>query len=219
MKKRIWLGVPAIAAAGLLAWFGPDLLGMYRLDRYITASAAAYNADGSPWPRVTDACIGCHGTKGNSLHQGYPSLAGQPAPYVATQLHKFASGERSNPIMGPLAKTMSEAEINDLAGHFARQPAGANRYFTPDAGLLEKGKRLVASGNCAACHGSQLMGHDQFPRLAGQGYEYLLAQFDAFATGTRGEPTGMMKSVAAAASPEDRKAMATYLASLAPRKP
>lgn len=218
MKKRIWLGIPGVIVAGLLAYFGPDLVGLYRLDRYISASAAVYEANSGPWPHVSDVCIGCHGAKGNSLHQGYPSLAGQPAPYVAAQLHKFASGERPNPTMGPLAMTMSETEINHLADHFARQPAADNRYFAPDAALLAKGKDLVASGNCVACHGGKLMGHDQFPRLAGQGYDYLLAQFDAFADGARSDPTGMMQRIATAASAQDRKAMATYLASLAPQK-
>lgn len=218
MKKRILLGAAGVIIAGLLACFGPDLLGFYRLDRYISASAAAYEANSGPWPHVTDACIGCHGARGSSMHQGYPSLAGQPAPYVAAQLHKFASGERPNPTMGPLAMTMSETEINHLADHFARQPAIDNRYFTPDVVLREKGRQLVTSGNCVACHGGQLMGRDQFPRLAGQGYDYLLAQFDAFADGARSDPTGMMKRIATAASAQDRKAMATYLASLAPQK-
>ncbi|WP_454739230.1 c-type cytochrome [Cupriavidus necator] len=218
MKKRILLGLSAAIVAALLAFFGPDLLGLYRLDRYISASTVAYDADGRQWPHLTDVCIGCHGVKGNSQHQAYPSLAGQPAPYVAAQLHKFASGERPNATMGPLAMTMSETEINHLAEHFARQPVGDNGHFTPDAGFLEKGKQLVVSGGCAACHGSQLMGHDQFPRLAGQGYDYLLAQLDAFAAGTRSESTGMMKGIATTASPEERKAMATYLASLAPQK-
>ncbi|MCO4893151.1 c-type cytochrome [Cupriavidus sp. WGtm5] len=218
MKKRILLGAAGAIVAGLLAWFGPDLLGLYRLDRYISASAAAYETNNGPWPHVTDACIACHGVRGNSAHQGYPSLAGQPAPYLAAQLHKFASGERPEPIMGPLAMTMSETEINNLADHFARQPAVDNRTFTPDAVLREKGRQLVAQGNCAACHGGQLMGREQFPRLAGQGYDYLLAQFDAFANGARSDPTGMMKRIATAASAQDRKAMATYLASLAPQK-
>ncbi|NUO85020.1 MAG: c-type cytochrome [Cupriavidus sp.] len=218
MKKRILLGTAGAIVAGLLAWLGPDLLGLYRLDRYISASAAAYETNSGPWPHVTDACIACHGVRGNSMHQGYPSLASQPAPYVAAQLHKFASAERHNPTMGPLAMTMSETEINHLADHFARQPAVANRTFTPDAVLRERGRQLVASGNCIACHGGQLMGRDQFPRLAGQGYDYLLAQFDAFADGARSDPTGMMKRIAMAASAQDRKAMASYLASLAPQK-
>jgi cytochrome c553 len=222
MKKRIVIGVAAIAAiaaVGALTFFGPDLLGLYRLDRFVDASAKAYEADGGPWPHVNDTCFICHGAKGNSLHQGYPSLAGQPAAYLETQLHNFASGARRNPNMGPLSMTMDNAQIKDLADYFSKVPPVANHYFKPDAQLRAKGQQLVAGGNCASCHGAQLMGHDQFPRLAGQGYGYLVAQFDAFASGTRSEPTGMMKRIAEGASPEDRKAIATYLASLEPKQP
>jgi cytochrome c553 len=60
------------------------------------------------------------------------------------------------------------------------------------------------------------MGHDQFPRLAGQGYDYLMAQFRAFASDARTEPTGMMKSISTRTSPADLKAIANYLASLEP---
>lgn len=217
MKKTLLIGIPLVVVL-LLAMFGSDLLGLYRLQRYITTSTTAYLADGGPWPHVTDACMGCHGVKGNSLHQGYPSLAGQPVPYLETQLHNFASEARRNPNMGPLAMTMNDPQIKSLAEYFAGVPPVANRYFKPDPQLREKGQHLVAAGNCVACHGAQLMGHDQFPRLAGQGYDYLLAQFDEFASGTRSEPTGVMKNLAAGFSQEDRKAIATYLASLDPKK-
>lgn len=217
MKKYILLGIAAIAAL-LLAVFGSDLLGLYRLQSYITASAATYRADGGPWPHLTDVCIMCHGVKGNSLNQGYPSLAGQPAPYLETQLHNFASEARRSPNMGPLAMTLSDTQLKSVADYFSRQTPVANRYFKPDQQLREKGRQLAAAGNCAACHGAHLMGHDQFPRLAGQGYDYLLAQFDEFASGTRSEPTGMMKSIATRTSPEDLKAIASYLASLDPQK-
>ncbi|MGF6810548.1 cytochrome c553 [Paraburkholderia sp. Clong3] len=217
MKKYLLIGIPLVIVL-LLAVFGSDLLDLYRLQGYITTSTAAYLADGGPWPHVTDTCTVCHGVKGNSLHQGYPSLAGQPAPYLETQLHNFASEARRNPNMGPLAMTMSDPQIKSLAEYFAGATPVANRYFKPDQQLREKGQRLVAAGNCVACHGSQLMGHEQFPRLAGQGYDYLLAQFDEFASGTRSEPTGVMKGLSQGFSPEDRKAIASYLASLDPKK-
>ncbi|MBB5470313.1 cytochrome c553 [Paraburkholderia sp. CI2] len=217
MKKYLLTGIPLVIVL-LLAVFGSDLLGLYRLQGYITTSTAAYLADGGPWPHVTDTCTVCHGVKGNSLHQGYPSLAGQPAPYLETQLHNFASEARRNPNMGPLAMTMSDPQIKSLAEYFAGATPVANRYFKPDQQLREKGQHLVVAGNCVACHGSQLMGHEQFPRLAGQGYDYLLAQFDEFASGTRSEPTGVMKSLSQGFSPEDRKAIASYLASLDPKK-
>ncbi|MBC8750632.1 cytochrome c553 [Paraburkholderia sp. WC7.3g] len=217
MKKILLIGIPLVVVL-LLAIFGSDLLGLYRLQSYITTSTTAYLADGGAWPHMTDVCMGCHGVKGNSLDQGYPSLAGQPAPYLEAQLHSFASEARRNPNMGPLAMTMSDPQIKSLAEYFAAVAPAANRYFKPDAQLREQGQRLVATGNCVACHGAQLTGHDQFPRLAGQGYDYLLAQFDEFASGIRSEPTGVMKNLATGFSPEDRKAIATYLASLDPKK-
>lgn len=215
MKKWISGAVVAIVVV-LLAIFGPELLDLYRLQRYVDTSAAAYEANGGPWPQLADACIGCHGANGNSQHQGYPSLAGQPTAYIAAQLHNFASGHRPNPTMGPLAMSLSDAEVKAVADHFAKQAVSENRWFKPDAALRDKGRQLVAAQNCAACHGDKLMGRDQFPRLAGQGYDYMRAQFDAFASGRRVEASGMMKTISTATSADDLKAIATYLASLTP---
>lgn len=215
MKKIIVFGVIAVVA-GLLAIFGRDLIDLYRLQNYITTSTEAYQTDRGNWPHLTDACTGCHGGKGNSLNSPYPSLAGQPAAYLSAQLHNFASGQRTAPNMGPLAMSLSRDDIDLLANFYARQPVSANISFRPDEGLREKGKQLVQTRGCVACHGEQLMGHDAFPRLAAQGHDYLLAQLDAFATGMRSEPSGAMKAMAAALSADERKAIATYLAALAP---
>jgi cytochrome c553 len=214
MKKIILLGFIVSIAALLIIW-GPDVRDLYLLQKYFDASSHAAEVDGGPWPRLSDACIGCHGFQGKSQNQKYPSLAGQPAPYIAAQLKNFASGVRSNPYMTPLAITLSDAEIKLLADYFAKQHLADNSIYSPEPSLREKGKELVEGGACSSCHGGQLMGQDRFPRLAGQGYDYLLAQLDNFATGTRSEPTGVMKSIASAASHEDRKAIASYLASLA----
>ncbi|MNV94919.1 Cytochrome c-552 precursor [compost metagenome] len=118
--------------------------------------------------------------------------------------------------MGPLALSLSEADIQLLSEYFAKHPAAQNGSFRPDPALQEKGKKLVASGGCAACHGEGLMGHDQFPRLAGQGHDYLLAQLNAFALGRRKDPSGAMTAIVTTLSADDRKALAHYLAALAP---
>lgn len=215
MKKYLLLGGLAVAAL-LLVIFGPTLLNLYRLQNYVSASAEAAQADAGPWPRTTEVCTTCHGVKGNSVNGNYPALAGQPAPYLAAQLQHFASGARVNPNMEPLAMTMKPAEVDALAAYFARQPALPNPYFKPDPQMSAKGEKLVEAGGCAACHGAQMTGQEQFPRLAGQGYEYLVRQLDAFAGGARTEATGTMQRLAAAASPDDRKAMAAYLANLPP---
>ncbi|RKT99240.1 cytochrome C [Burkholderia sp. Nafp2/4-1b] len=218
MKKRMLLLAALVIAGALLAIYGPTVLGFYRLQRHIDATTQADDADGGRWPRATDVCMGCHGVKGTSLSDAYPSLAGQPASYVVAQLHAFASGQRANPTMGPLAMTMSDAEIARVADYYAKQAPLDNRYFKPDAQLRAKGEQLVTGGACVACHGARLMGQAQFPRLAGQGYGYLRAQLDAFANGSRSEATGTMQRVAQAMSADDRAAVSTYLASLGPAK-
>jgi cytochrome c553 len=48
-------------------------------------------------------CSSCHGDKGQGMAV-FPRLAGQHRDYLTAQLHAFADEERSNPIMGPLAK-------------------------------------------------------------------------------------------------------------------
>jgi len=218
MKKRILLVLAAIVLL-LLGVFGRDLLDLHRLMTHVETSTAANEAQSGPWPQLTEACAGCHGDRGNSQHPGYPSLAGQPAAYLAIQLRRFASGQRRNPNMAPLAMSLSEEEIEQLAGYYARQPAAPPPAPAGEPGLREQGRQAVTARACAACHGESLMGRDQAPRLAGQGDGYLLAQLDAFAAGTRSDPSGAMNALAAALTPQERKAMAAHLASLAPANP
>jgi cytochrome c553 len=212
MRKTV-LTVPAVVAVLATVTVGPDLLDLYRLQQYITSSAQAYETDGGPWPHISDACAPCHGVNGNSVHQAYPVLAGQLSVYLTEQLHNFASGQRVNPIMNAVARSLKEGEISSLAEYFSRQRASANRFFEPDDKLQETGRQIVAAGGCAACHGEGLMGREQFPRLAGQGYEYLLKQLDGFADRTRRDHNNTMNQLASAWSPDDRQAIATFLAS------
>jgi cytochrome c553 len=211
MKKRL---STAVAAALALAAFvlGPELVDLYRLERYIVASAQADEANGGTWPRVSDACVSCHGVNGNSLNENYPSLAGQPAGYLATQLRSFAGGERVHPIMNAMARALTEADITAVAGHFSRQNPAENRFVASAGPLGEKGQQLIAAGGCTACHGIGLLGQESFPRLAGQGYDYLLAQLGAFATGARRDPSGTMNQLASSWAPHDRQAIAAFLA-------
>src|SRR5215469_12612255 len=114
MKKTV-LTVLAVAVVLVAVTVGPDLWDAYRLQQYITSSAQAYEANGGPWPHVSDACAACHGPNGNSVNQAYPALAGQRALYITDQLHNFASGQRVNPIMNAMARSLKESEIGPLS--------------------------------------------------------------------------------------------------------
>lgn len=210
--RKIVLTVLAVAAVLVAVVTVPDLLDIYRLRQYITSSAQAYEADRGRWPQVVDACAPCHGPNGNSVNQAYPVLAAQRSSYLTDQLRNFASGQRVNPIMNAMAGSLKENEFGALAEYFARQTPTENRLFEPDEGLRQKGEKIVTAGACVACHGNELMGKDQFPRLAGQGYDYLLKQLNGFADGTRRDPGNTMNQLASSWSPEECRAIATFLA-------
>lgn len=202
------LGLLVLAAA----LYGPELVGYYRFNNAVEAFARNDEVNGGKWPRVSEACIVCHGYNGNTVTQLYPRLAGQPAAYLVQQLTAFAGGQRASPIMAPLAKTMSAAELKHLADYYATQAPARNAAFVADPAKVGKGEALAKAGNCAACHGANLAGHDQFPRLAGQGYDYLVEQLAAFKNGRRRDPSGAMTTVAAGLSGDDIQNLGQYLA-------
>ena len=69
------------------------------------------------------ACIGCHGPSGaGNPAARFPAVAGQHAQYLADQLMKFRSGERSsdpNRMMRNIAARMTDAEIQAVASYMA----------------------------------------------------------------------------------------------------
>ncbi|MEN8763040.1 MAG: cytochrome c [Thiogranum sp.] len=65
------------------------------------------------------SCSGCHGTDGISANPLWPNLAGQKAAYLLKQLKAFRDGTRSDPMMTPMAKPLSDADMANLAAYFA----------------------------------------------------------------------------------------------------
>lgn len=67
------------------------------------------------------SCAACHGTAGNSVG-GTPVLAALDRTYFITQMQAFRSGTRPATVMQKHAKGLTEAEIEQLADYFAKQP-------------------------------------------------------------------------------------------------
>ena len=63
-------------------------------------------------------CVGCHGPKGKSVHELWPNLYGQNADYIVSQLKSFSSGERFDPLMTPIAKTLNDKEMKSLGAYY-----------------------------------------------------------------------------------------------------
>ncbi len=64
-------------------------------------------------------CAGCHGAAGVSANPLWPNLAGQKEAYMVKQLKAFREGTRADPMMSPMAKPLSDADIDNLAAYFS----------------------------------------------------------------------------------------------------
>ena len=53
---------------------------------------------------------------------GFPPLAGQPRAWLARQLDAYAEGLRKHPVMGPIAKAMTQRQREATAAWYASLP-------------------------------------------------------------------------------------------------
>jgi cytochrome c553 len=73
-------------------------------------------------------CDRCHGVNGNSVDPKIPALASQRPDYLQKVLHAYRKGARRSPAMAAMSHNLTEADIENLAGHYARQKARAVVY-------------------------------------------------------------------------------------------
>lgn len=81
----------------------------------VTAKAA----DAMAGRQKAQACAVCHGPIGISSAPDAPSLAGQPEIYLAAQLKAYRGGTRQHEVMTVMARSLSDADIANLAAWFA----------------------------------------------------------------------------------------------------
>lgn len=170
--------------------------------------AAAANA--SHGEEMAAACVACHGENGNSRTENIPSLAGHPAPYLVIQLILFREQQRQNEIMTPLAKALSDEDIENLAAYFAAQKRVATDT-SDDPALAARGKEVAATHRCGTCHLLDYAGREQMPRLNAQREDYLLKTMQDYKAGRRSGLDGMMTSVLHNVTDEQLVELAAYL--------
>lgn len=109
----------------------------------------------------------------------------------------------------------------DQARARLRDPDSGFIAYVP-VGSIAKGRELAATGGartlaCAACHGLELKGAGDVPRLAGVHPIYIARQLYRFRDGTRnGAGAALMKPAADRLTNEDIVNLSAYLGSLAP---
>ena len=69
-------------------------------------------------------CIGCHGLNGEGKEAAYgqpafPRIAGQVQGYLIKSVNDYKSGSRNDPMMGAIAKGLSDVDIANLAAFYS----------------------------------------------------------------------------------------------------
>jgi cytochrome c553 len=187
----------------------------------ISAVAADYGDPAKAQSIANQICAACHGADGNSPLPMNPSLAGQHPEYLFKQLNEFKSGNRNNAVMMGMVAGLSAEDMRNLSAYYAAQKL--REAAAKDKDLVAHGRKLFRGGNlatgvaaCAGCHSPNGAGiPSQYPRLAGQHPEYVVAQLKAFRAGERANDTNnMMRAVAARLTDKEIAAVAEYLSGL-----
>lgn len=177
------------------------------------ATAHAQTSDTPDISAKAAVCSACHGAAGVPTIANVPVLWGQNEGYIYLQLKDLKNNVRSSPAMNAIAAAMSREDMFAFAKYFAAKPwPNLNQ---PSAPVETARVALVANSSigCTGCHLSNYQGNSAIPRLAGQKQAYLLESMEAFRSRSRANNPGM-SDLMNAASPDDLKALAAYLAGL-----
>jgi cytochrome c553 len=135
-------------------------------------------------------------------------------------------------VAGAMLARVPEGGAEPLGNRIIEMPEDLERAENRDTrtpyvayvpvGSIEKGEALVTAPApaktqaCSLCHGPELKGLADFPRLAGRSPSYLMRQLYDYKAGTRAGGTGVMKVVVANLTPDDMIAIVAYIASRHP---
>ncbi len=193
-------------------------------------STSEGNAVAAPAPEITDDqaltadCNRCHGKDGATSINGAPFLAGQHRPYLVAAIREYVVGARPHPAMRDLVVSLTDAEWQRVADHYAKLDApwkGAEKAKSATAGRIDKraaaaGKRIARQ--CTSCHGGKgISTRPGVPNLAGLQPDYFKRALRAYLTGER-QGAEIMKNFKYSLSKRDIDNLAAYFASLKPRK-
>jgi cytochrome c553 len=173
----------------------------------IFAAALAGPANAAGVEDKLQACSACHGQNGEPVDVNTPIIFGQQTNFLVKQLHDYRAGDRDNPIMAAMAKTLTQEELRPAAAYLTSKTWPA-RKATAVATPPPDGMAV-----CQICHQEKFMGGAPAPRLAGQSYEYLIKAMNGFADGTRTNNMDMVKIMQELPA-DKRQAIAHYIAGL-----
>ncbi len=176
-----------------------------------------YSATATSNNNKVAVCTACHGADGNSVNPIWPNLAGQGAEYTYQQLSAFKSKARNNAIMWPIANSLSNKDMWEIADYYSKMPIKISSVEKVNI----SGEKLYRGGNpekgipaCMSCHGPNGAGNSpaKYPALRGQHAMYTASQLNNYKNGIRKH--NMMNSISAMLSDTDISNLSDYISSL-----
>lgn len=171
-------------------------------------------------------CKTCHGVSGRGFRGGFypiPRLAGQPVKYIENQVQAFVEHRRTNNVMFNVAHVLSPEMVRALAQNF--HDLNPDPLGGAPKDVVTAGRKIFTEGippnvpACAMCHGADAKGKDDFPRLAGQLYDYIFAKLKSWDK-ERGQnkdnpdTSAIMEPIAHELTDAQIKAVAAYVSDL-----
>jgi len=178
----------------------------------LTASAPQQAASAQTTGQKLPACLACHGANGMANLPGVPSLGAMPSDYVLTQLYMFREKMRVAAPMNALAEPLSDDDLRELGDAINKLPAPQPAGEALAAEEVDHGNTLVARYHCNSCHGADLAGHDNIPRIAGQREDYLLKSLTAYKSGARPGYSPAMSEASKEIKDEDIPVLTRFVA-------
>jgi cytochrome c553 len=179
-----------------------------------TSGAASSAPSQSYAERFASVCAACHGANGRSDEPSTPVLAGQPSFYVITQLFLFREGRRDNAAMTAVAKGFTDNDLRGFSDYIGSLPAvpAPPPNAPPDDARMRQGRELAQQHKCFFCHGNDLAGGQQVPRIAQQHESYLRASLHGFQSGSRPGYTQAMIGAVSQIPAQDLDTLAYFAA-------
>jgi cytochrome c553 len=85
------------------------------------SSSAKAGGDVEAGRTLAKNCAACHGETGVGTNPAWPNFAGQKAGYLVNVLKAFRGGLRKDPTMAGVVRSLSDADIANLAAYYAKQ--------------------------------------------------------------------------------------------------
>jgi cytochrome c553 len=101
------------------------------------------------------------------------------------QLFLYRAGRRGDAVMLEQAKGLGDADLRSLSERISRLAPPPVPAQAPDAARYRRGGAIAGERRCASCHGADLSGGQNVPRLANQREDYTLKALREYRSGTR----------------------------------